>query len=143
MWDFAHPITGHLPSPPVPPSVIYGHLPFTGQTDPNEVFYRCEHWPTSRSINVATGQVAANTFAFPASELSFVPTGFAAVGRYALPNLVPACRRYEIRPPTGTPVRCGASVPLYGQAGGGVEVKFLNTFANVGIIPSPVVLPVL
>lgn len=87
--------------------------------------------------------VLAGTFAFPASELPLVPSGFAAVGRYALPDLPPACTRYELHPPTNTLVDCGASVPLYGQSGGGVEVCFQHGFTNDGAIANPVLLPVM
>ena len=90
---------------------------------------------------LGTDEVLAGTFGFPASELNFVPTGFAAVGRYALPDLPPACRRYEITPPTGYTLQCGASVPLYGQAGGGVEVMFPKKFKNAVTIQLPTVLP--
>jgi hypothetical protein len=55
-----------------------------------------------------------------------VPSGFSAVGRFALPSLLPAIWRREIVPPLGTTYLCGAVVPMYGQAGGGVEVKFDN-----------------
>jgi hypothetical protein len=92
-------------------------------------------------VLLGTDEVLAGTFGFPASELNFVPTGFAAVGRYALPDLPPACRRYEITPPTGYTLQCGASVPLYGQAGGGVEVMFPKKFKNAVTIQLPTVLP--
>lgn len=87
--------------------------------------------------------MSPGTFTAPASEAPFIASGFGAVGRFALPNLSPANWRWEIRPPSGTPFRCGASVPLYGQAGGGVEVEFSQGFANVGPIANPVVLPAL
>ena len=132
---------GYLPPVPPRPAVVYGHLPFSGATQANDVVYRCECWPTSRKINVTTGVVAPDTFTFPPSELQFVPTGFAAVGRYALPSLPPACNRYELHPPANTPMRCGASVPLYGQAGGGVEVLFHRGFQNNGPIAAPHILP--
>jgi hypothetical protein len=70
-----------------------------------------------------------------------VPTGLAAVGRYALPDLPPACRHYELMPPTGYTLQCGACVPLYGQAGGGVEVMFPKRLKNAVTIPPPTVLP--
>jgi hypothetical protein len=128
---------------PVPSFGVYGHLPFVGTTEPNEVYYRCECWPTSRRVDLTNAKVSGGTFAFPASELPLVPSGFAAVARYALPDLPPACTRYELRPPTNTVVDCGASVPLYGQAGGGVEVCFHRDFTNVGAIANPVLLPVM
>jgi hypothetical protein len=102
---------GYLPPSPARPASIYGHLPFTGTTQTGDVFYRCEHWLTSRRL-LASGDVLADTYAFPASELNFVPTGFAAVGRYALPDLPPACRRYQITPPAGYVMECGACVPF-------------------------------
>jgi hypothetical protein len=132
-----------LPSPPPPPLSIYGHLPFSGTTEPNDVFYRCEPWPTSRRIDQAKQEIASGTYACPESELPFFPTGFAAVGRYALPNLLPACFRWELQPATGSAVHCGASVPLYGQAGGGVEVCFDTLTKNRGPIANPTVLPAL
>jgi hypothetical protein len=132
---------GYLPPTPPRPAYIYGHLPFDGITQVNDVFYRCEHWLTSRRVLLATGDVLRGTYGFPESELPFVPTGFAAVGRYALPNLPPACRRYEIRPPSSYKLKCGAAVPLYGQAGGGVEVMFPHDFRNsVAPIPPPTIL---
>lgn len=132
---------GYLPSPPPRPAYVYGHLPFSGVTQTSDVFYRCEHWAVSRRVLRSTDEVLAGTYGFPASELSFVPTGFAAVGRYALPNLPPACRRYEITPPTRYTLQCGACVPLYGQAGGGVEVMFPKKFKNAVTIKPPAVLP--
>ena len=58
------------------------------------------------------------------------------MARYALPQLLPACWRYELRPPGNTAVHYGASVPLFGQSGGGVEVSFPSTFKNSGPILS-------
>jgi hypothetical protein len=136
-----HPST--LSAPPPRPLSIYGHLPFSGVTEPNDMFYRCEPWPTSRRINQTKQEVASGTYACPESELPFFPTGFAAVGRYALPNLLPASFRWELQPTTRSAVHCGASVPLYGQAGGGVEVCFDTLTKNRGPIANPVVLPAL
>ena len=135
-----HP-SGYVPPTPHRPSYVYGHLPFTCITDPNDVLYRCEPWPISRRINQANQKIAKDTYACPASELPFFPTGFAAVGRYALPNLMPACYRWKLQPVAGTSLDCGASVPLYGQAGGGVEVRFRGLTKNRTPIANPVVLP--
>lgn len=134
---------GYLPPPPAPPKYVYGQLPLSGVTELNDVFYRCEPWPTSRRIDQANQTVDAGTFAWPASELPLVPTGFAAVARYALPSLLPACFRWELQPQPGAQMDCGASVPLFGQSGGGVEVRFRNQTTNRGPIANPVVLPVL
>jgi hypothetical protein len=132
---------GYLPPTPRRPTHIYGHLPFTGITQAGDVFYRCKHWATSRRVRYSSNDVLLGTYGFPASELSFVLTGFAAVGRYALPDLPPACRRYEITPPPNYTLQCGACVPLYGQAGGGVEVMFPKTFTNAVRFNPPTLLP--
>jgi hypothetical protein len=135
-------LVGYLPPTSMKPSYIYGHLPFDGLTQTNDVFYICEHWLVSRRVLMRTGDILSGTYGFPSSDLPLVPTGFAAVGRYALPNLPPACRRYEIRPPSGYTIKCGAAVQLCGQAGGGVEVMFPKKFTNAVVpIPPPTVLP--
>jgi hypothetical protein len=134
---------GPFPNPPQPGQWTYGHLPFIGLTGTSDVYYRWEPWPSSKRINQATGMVAPGTFTAPLSEIPFMPTGFSAVARLALPGLLPACFRWELKPPPNTSTRCGASVPLYGQSGGGVEVAFQGGFHNVGPIANPVILPVL
>ena len=133
--------SGPFPQPPDPPPVIFGHLPYVGTCGAGQVFYRWEPFPTSRRIDPLSGIIAPGTFTAPASEVSFVASGFGAVGRYALPNLSPACWRWELRAPAGTLFRCGASVPLYGQAGGGVEAEFPQGFTNVGPIANAFILP--
>jgi hypothetical protein len=138
------PINPLPPAPPNPPS-IFGHLPFKATTLPNSVIYRWEAYPTSKRIKRSTNPptIAKDTYAAPASELPFAPTGFAAVARFALPSLLPACYRYELQPDAGTAIECGASVPLYGQSGGGVEVKFTNPTKNRCAFADPIVLPAL
>jgi hypothetical protein len=114
---------------------------FKSITEDREVFFRCEAWPTSRRVIAATNTVVVNTFASPHAEVPFIPTGFAAVARTALPSFFPAVFRYEIKPPTATPILCGAVVPMFGQSGGGVEVCFMSQFTNIGPIAHPIVLP--
>lgn len=128
--------------PPPAPGKIYGHLPYETKTGANDVFYRCEPWPISKRIHQASKTIDVGTYAMPALELPFVPSGFSAVGRFALRNLAPACFRWELQPVVNSKIRCGASVPLYGQAGGGVEVCFDDDpTRNRGPIANPVVLP--
>lgn len=134
---------GALPSPPPPPPSVYGHLPFKAKTLADTVIYRWEAYPTSRRINIAAKTIAKDTYAAPASEVPFAPTGFAAVARFALPNLMPACYHYELQPDANTDIECGASVPLYGQSGGGVEVKFVKQRNNRCAIANPVLLSAL
>jgi hypothetical protein len=133
------------PLPPTPsrPVFVYGHLPFHGICSGSEVFYRYEHFPTSLRIDRTTGEITKiETYAAPFLELPYVNTGLGAVARFALPSLLPARWRYELNPPVGTHMRYGASVPLYGQSGGGVEVMFPRTFKNAVPIPLPFVLPI-
>ncbi|QEW22733.1 hypothetical protein LA6_004967 [Marinibacterium anthonyi] len=131
------------PRGPAPTTTVHGHLPFNGTTRAETVMYRAEPFPTSRYIDPQTGYVSGHggLYGFPPSEVPFVPTGFSAVGRYALPNVAPSNYRWQLRIPAGTPFRAGASVPLYGQAGGGVEVCIDADFQNVGHIANPIVLP--
>jgi hypothetical protein len=132
-----------LPSPPPRPASIYGHLPFGTRTASDTVLYRWEAFPTSRRITRTPrgGTIATDTYGAPASEIPFAPTGFSAVARFALPNLLPACFRWELQPPANELIECGASVPLYGQSGGGVEVKFPRSTRNRCPIADPVLLP--
>jgi hypothetical protein len=133
------------PLPPVPPrpAYVYGHLPFHGVTGLDDVFYRFESFPTSVRIDQNKGRIVKDTYAAPSSEAPFAPTGFGAVARFALPTLWPARWRWEIQPLALTPVKMGASVPLNGQSGGGVEVMFVNDVQNRGPIANPYVLPIL
>lgn len=140
----------HLgPIAPLPPrlwrpSHVYGHLPFHGICSGKDVFYRFEPYPTSLRINPLTLDVAADTYAAPASERPFTPTGLSAVARFALPSLLPAIYVWELTPPHGTRLDYGASVPLYGQSGGGVEVMFPMHFANsVPFSGMPSTIPIL
>ena len=62
----------------------------------------------------------------PESELPFLTTAFATIGRLALPNVQPAVHQYVIDIEAGTTVEFGTVAPAFGQAGGGVEA-FLPT----------------
>jgi hypothetical protein len=147
LWSAFTPVApiAPLPPPPFRPSSVYGHLPFSTTTGAEAIIYRWEAFPTSRRINRTANPptIAADTYASPASEAPFAPTGFAAVARFALPNFLPACFRWELQPVAGTILECGASVPLYGQSGGGVEVKFVSQTDNRCPIADPIVLPAL
>jgi hypothetical protein len=113
-------------------------------TAPFDIFYRFEAWPASRRVTTGQGgTIAIGTFASPSSELPFLPTGFAAVARNALPSFFPAVFRYELAPVPNAPVLCGAAVPMFGMSGGGVEVMFTEnpTTQNRGAIALPVVVP--
>ena len=123
---------GTLPQIPTPPSYpvgVYGHVPFPGTTQSGDVFCRYEPWPISRRIRTSSSpmSVVPNTFAGPISEARFIACGFGAVARLACPNILPACFKWEFEVAAGTALRCGAAIPLFGQAGGGVEVELLGS----------------
>lgn len=137
------------PVPPPPPtrpstlptlhpatSTVYGHLPFATVTQATETFYRFESWPTSRRIDTKTNSYLPDTYANPESELPFLPTGFAAVARNALPSLFPAVFKWTLKPAPVT-VACGAIVPQFGQSGGGVEICFTSGGNDRSIIRRP------
>lgn len=124
------------PGTPTPP---YGHLPFTGNTQAGDTYYRCEPYPTSRRL-IAPNIIVADTYAIPESEDGLYPTGFSAVGRYALPCFFPACYKWTIKPIPGQ-VKCGTVVPQFGQAGGGVEIMFPTATTNATPFGNPIMLP--
>jgi hypothetical protein len=136
------PLTPLPPPPPLPP-VVYGHLPFHGICSGTDVFYRYESFPTSRRIDVRNHRVLLpGTYGCPPLEPQYIASGLGAVARFALPSLFPARWGYELQPPPRTPMKYGASVPLYGQSGGGVEVFFPTPFTNNGPIQRLRTLPV-
>jgi len=82
----------------------------------------------------------AVTYATTDSDHPLVTSGFAAVGRYALPNVLSAFYRYQIAAPKSTSVTTGTVAPAFTQFGGGVEALFVSAVNN-GQSP-PVVLPI-
>jgi len=103
----------------------------------NRVFHRFSAFNPDRRVDPATGSFRPGTYAVPESEIPFLPTGFAVVGRLALPNRRPASHHYEIEARAGTTVRFGTVAPAFGQAGGGVEALFANAVANQKSPPTP------
>ena len=76
------------------------------------------------------------TYVTTDTDTSQVPSGLAAVGRYALPNPTPAIYKFVLCPPSGTSISCGTVSPNFGQAGGGVEV-LLNARLPSGTVCGP------
>ena len=93
-------------------------------------FIRFSYTPNDPRIQ-ATGTVATKTYATTYRDGVIITSGLSAVGRYALPVPLPAIYLFLLTPPAGTPVCFGAAVPLFGQAGGGVEVYFPDGFTNI------------
>jgi hypothetical protein len=85
-------------------------------------YYRFSTAPRDKRI-MPNGDFMPGTYATTYSDFHFVPSGFAAVGRYAIPN--PASARFVFQIVTyDRPTKMGTATPNFGQAGGGVEVIF-------------------
>ena len=108
------------------PSSLVKHVVLTG----TRTFHRFSAFRPDRRVDPVTGDFLAGTYACPESEVRFLPTGFAVVGRFALPVNLPASKHYEILAPIGTVVDFGTVAPAFGQAGGGVEAFFTNAVVN-------------
>jgi hypothetical protein len=103
----------------------------------NRVFHRFSAFNPDRRVDPKSGSLLPGTYVAPESEIPFVPTGFTAVGRFALPNNLPASHHYVIEAPAGTSVDFGTVAPAFGQAGGGVEAYFKNAVTNAQVPPTP------
>lgn len=119
------------------PSSLVKHVTLAA----SRTFCRFSAFQPDRRVDPVTGDVAAGTYAAPQSESPFVPTGFVAVGRFALPNNVPASYRYTLRAPAGTRVSFGTVTPAFGQSGGGVEAFFDSLVVNQAPRVAPVKIP--
>ena len=98
---------------------VHGSYPSTSRI--GEIFYRYTAFRPDRRI-APDGSVLPGTYVTTENDKPHVPSGLAAVGRYALPNPAPAIYEYKVEPLAGSIIRCGTCGPLFGQAGGGVEV---------------------
>ncbi len=98
---------------------------YTYYSKPGDVFIRLSAFKNDRRI-LADGSVLPGTYATTLNDMKVIPSGAAAVGRYALPYRLPACNIYRIIPLPNTPVFFGTVTPNYGLCGGGVEVYFPN-----------------
>jgi len=94
-------------------------------------FHRFSPYYPDRRVDPVTGDFSPGTYACPESEVPFVPTGFSAVGRFALPSPLPASHHYVIEAKSRTSVLFGTVPPAFGQAGGGVEALFPAGAENI------------
>lgn len=104
-------------------SEVKTHGSYLSTSRPGELFVRYSAFHPDLRIG-RNGSVRSGTYVTTATDMPHVPSGLAAVGRYALPNPAPALYVYTMSPPPGISIRCGTVVPSFGQAGGGVEVQF-------------------
>lgn len=102
---------------------VESHGSYISSSFKNEKFVRYSAYQNDRRI-LNNGSVLPGTYATTDNDASIVPSGLAAVARYALPNYMPAVYRFNLVPPKPVPITCGTVAPAFGHAGGGIEVRF-------------------
>jgi hypothetical protein len=103
-------------------SKLHASPPFPLQTREPEYFVRFSAFKNDRRVG-ADGSLLPGTYVTSKRDAEHVPSGFAAVGRYALPNPMSAIHRFDALAPGGTVGWVGTVLPSFGQSGGGVEIK--------------------
>lgn len=121
-----------------PAPVNNGQLPFATRSQAGTVVYRWEPFPVSRRCRAGGSEIAAASFAAPERERPFMPSGFAAASRLALPSLLPACFLYALEPAADSAIECGTAGPM---PEGGVRVRFPHATPTRAMIAAPTVLP--
>ena len=111
--------------PSTPPTVLAPSPRIVRDTHDFEGFARVSAFPNDRRVT-SEGGLTKDTYATTIEDLKVVPSGFAASGRYALPNPAAARYVYVVVPGAGHKIDGGTVRPAHHQSGGGVEVKFLN-----------------
>jgi hypothetical protein len=102
---------------------LHASPPFQFNTKPKEQFVRFSAFMKDRRVQ-SDRSLLAGTYVTSERDANFAPSGFAVVGRYALPNIMPAIYRFDIVVPSGTPGLVGTVAPAFAQAGGGVDIEF-------------------
>ena len=102
---------------------VVTHGSYRSLTYADETYWRYSAFRHDRRI-LPDGSVRPGTYVTTQKDSELVRSGLGAVGRYALPNPMPARYVHILRPPAGEAIMCGNSAPLFGQAGGGVEILF-------------------
>ena len=103
-------------------AVLHESPPFPLATRSQENFVRFSAFQNDRRVR-PDRSLLPGSYVTSERDANFSPSGFAAVGRYALPNILPAIFRFDIMVPKGTPGLVGTVSPAFGQAGGGVEIE--------------------
>lgn len=120
-------------------SNIHASPPFTLQIRKPEKFVRFSAFKNDRRVR-SDRSLLPGSYVTSERDAGFAPSGFAVVGRYALPNPVSATNRFDIAIPGKTPGLVGTVLPAFGQAGGGVEIELING-APPGSVNGPTVIP--
>lgn len=104
--------------------------------------HRFTHTSADGRFDPSRKELRAQSYFTSDHDQRLAPSGFAAVGRYALPSPLPAWYRHTYRLQSSVSVSLGTVRPLFGQAGGGTE-GLLAAAVAVTRIGSPVRLPVI
>jgi len=120
-------IAGHPPAPApplatVPPGAVLLFAKYALQQA--TVFLRFLCIPID--MRFVAGQLLQHTYLSTRLENRTANSGFAAVGRFALPLPAPARYVIEYELPALTLIEVGTVAPLFGQSGGGVEVRLMQ-----------------
>ncbi len=100
-----------------------GRLENETTTELNDVFFRLSAYRDDRRIR-ADRSLARASYSTTERDLTVVPSGLAAVGRFALPTRISARYVFKITPGAGVRILYGTVIPDFGLCGGGVEVFF-------------------
>jgi hypothetical protein len=112
--------------------------PFSFSPQQNDRFVRFSAFSADRRVG-PRGSLRPGSYATSSTDTK-IATGYGNVGRYALPNLLPAIYAFDITVPNGTPGLIGTVSPAFGQAGGGVEIEW-PTGAPAGSVQGPATIP--
>jgi hypothetical protein len=104
-------------------------------------YFRFSAFQNDRRVDPITGRFLPGTYATTDTDRPMAPSGFAAVGRYALPNVVPSSFVHALSASSGAVIHVGTVAPAYGQSGGGVEVFFPHGVNNASPRTPPQRLP--
>jgi hypothetical protein len=119
---------GH-PAMPTPPRVGASPLLVRRKLQVPTAFYR--YISSNKDHRYKAGKLSLGTYLTTRLETAIATSGFAAVGRFALPLPIPTTQVIEYSLPTGTDIDVGTVAPLFGQSGGGVEVCLVNATSAV------------
>ncbi|MFX0097721.1 MAG: hypothetical protein ACFE7E_08185 [Candidatus Hodarchaeota archaeon] len=104
-------------------------LPWTVRARRPYAYFRYGPFARDHRVDPSNGDYLRGSYATTYNDTFQVPSGFAAIGRYALPN--PSSARCVFAIVTyDRPTCMGTATPNFGQAGGGVEVFFQSGAKN-------------
>lgn len=115
---------GYSGAPTEPVGLAEGGLRESSVTSGDDFFARFSAFKIDRRYDASNGRYLAGTYWTSWNDARHVPSGLAAVARYALPNAAPAIYVTQMLPAKGIGYSYGTVRPDFNQSGGGVEVYF-------------------